>query len=151
MFSRNFTKCRLDFYADVTLEYVPSAKIIIIISDWIVNHHGPLTRYAKLPSAHALGMPGTFPRHRLQRKPLVSDPGMHHVTYVTHLPWCMSGSLARGGGENDPGIPGACTTRNFTYLVRGPWWCIQLVSFMPCDYQIRQTKRPIHLILSKFV
>ena len=45
-------------------------------------------------------------RHRLQRKSLVSDPGMHHGTCV--------------GGENVPGIRGACTTRNFTYLVRGP-------------------------------
>ena len=27
---------------------------------------------------------------------------------------------ARGGGENVPGIPGACTTRNFTYVVRDP-------------------------------
>ena len=61
-----------------------------------------------------------FPRHRLQRKPLVSDPGMHHGTCVTHVPWCMSGSLIRGGGENVPGIPGACATHNFTYLVRGP-------------------------------
>ena len=26
----------------------------------------------------------------------------------------MSGSLTRVGGENVPGIPGACTTRNFT-------------------------------------
>ena len=26
-----------------------------------------------------------FPRHRLRRKPLVSDPGMHHGTCVTHL------------------------------------------------------------------
>ena len=42
-----------------------------------------------------------FPRPRLQRKPLVSDP-------VTHVPWCMSGSLTRGGWENVPGIPGAC-------------------------------------------
>ena len=50
-----------------------------------------------------------FPRHKLQRKPLDSDPGMH--------PWCMTGSLTRGGGEN---IPGACATRNFAYLVRGP-------------------------------
>ena len=25
-----------------------------------------------------------FPRHRLQRKPLVSDPGMHHDTCVMH-------------------------------------------------------------------
>ena len=47
------------------------------------------------------------PHRRLQRKPLVSDPGMHHGTCVTHVPWCMSGSLTRGGGENVPGIPGA--------------------------------------------
>ena len=40
------------------------------------------------------------PRHRLQMKPLVSDPGMHHGRCVTHVPWCMSGSLAPGGGEN---------------------------------------------------
>ena len=45
---------------------------------------------------------------RFRRKPLVSDPGMHHGTCVTHVPWCMSGSLTCGGGENVPGIPGAC-------------------------------------------
>ena len=33
----------------------------------------------------------------------------------------MSGSLTHGGGENVPFIPGACATRNFAYLVRGPW------------------------------
>ena len=49
-----------------------------------------------------------FPRHRLQRKLLVSDPGMHHGTCVMHVPWCMSWSLTRGGRENVPGIPGAC-------------------------------------------
>ena len=49
-----------------------------------------------------------FPRRRFQRKPLVGDPGMHHGTCVTHVPWCMSGSLACGDGENVPGIPGAC-------------------------------------------
>ena len=53
-------------------------------------------------------------------KPLVSYPGMHHGTCVTHVPWCMSGSLTRGDGENVPGIPGACAIRNFAYLVRGP-------------------------------
>ena len=62
-----------------------------------------------------------FPHHRLQRKPSISDPGMYHVTCVTHVPWCMSGSLTRGGGENVPGISGAFATRNFTYLVRGPY------------------------------
>ena len=46
-----------------------------------------------------------FPRRRFQRKLLVSDPGMHHGTCVTHVPWCMSGSLTCGDGEN---VPGAC-------------------------------------------
>ena len=54
-----------------------------------------------------------FPRRRLQRKPLVSNPGMHHGTCVTHVPWCMSGSLSRGGGENVPGVPGACALTIF--------------------------------------
>ena len=38
-------------------------------------------------------------KHRLQRKPLVNDTGMHHDTCVTHVPWCMLRSLTRGGGE----------------------------------------------------
>ena len=75
-------------------------------------------------------------RHRLQRKLLISDPGMYHGTCVTHVPWCMSGSLTRGGGENVPGIPGACANRNFTYLARGPLckrpqWAPSLFS-VPC-------------------
>ena len=61
-----------------------------------------------------------FPRRRLQRKQLVSDPVMHHGSCVTHVPWCMSGSLTHGGGENVPGIPSACATHNFAYLARGP-------------------------------
>ena len=39
-----------------------------------------------------------FPCHRLRRKP-----------------------LTRGGGEYVPGIPGACATRNFAFLARGPY------------------------------
>ena len=46
--------------------------------------------------------------HWLQRKTLVSDPSMHHG---------MSGSLPHDGEEN---VPGACPTRKFTYLARGP-------------------------------
>ena len=46
-----------------------------------------------------------FPHHRLQMRPLVSDPGMHHDMCVTHVPWCMSGSLIRGGGETFPAYP----------------------------------------------
>ena len=46
-----------------------------------------------------------FPHQRPQRKPQVSDPGMHHGTCVTHAPWCMSGSPTRGGGEKFSAIP----------------------------------------------
>ena len=83
---------------------------------YIIVRHGPFTRYVKVRVAHAPGMPGTF-----SPKPIVSDPGMHHGMCVTHVPWCMSESLTRGGGENVPGIPGACATRNFTCLARGPF------------------------------
>ena len=49
-----------------------------------------------------------LPRGRFQRNPPVNDPGMHHGTCVTHVPWYMSGSLNRGGGEKVHGIPSAC-------------------------------------------
>ena len=48
---------------------------------------------------------------------------MHHGTCVTHVPWCMSGSLVPDGGENVPGIPGACAPAIFSYLARGPSPC----------------------------
>ena len=85
-----------------------------------VTSHGPLARYVNCGLRMRRECRERFPRHRFQRKPLVRDPGMHHDTCVSHVPWCMSGSLTRGGGENIPGIPGACATRNFTYLVRDP-------------------------------
>ena len=53
------------------------------------------------------------------RKQLFSDTGMHHGTCVTHAPWCMAGSLTCGGRQK---VPGACATRNFTCLARGPWY-----------------------------
>ena len=52
-----------------------------------------------------------FPATDFKEKPLVSDPCMHYGTFLTHVPWCMSVSLTRGGGKNVPGIRGACTTR----------------------------------------
>ena len=84
--------------------------------------NGSLTRYVKLRVAHAPGMPGAFsPSVDFQRKPPVSDPGKHHGTCVTHVPWCMSGPLTCGCRENVPGIPQRMRTRNFTYLARGPY------------------------------
>ena len=83
--------------------------------------HGPLSRYAKLPVAHALEMPGTFSCHRLQRKLLVSDPGMQHGTCIKHMPWCMSGSLTRGGGETFPAFPVHAQPAILLILVRDLW------------------------------
>ena len=64
---------------------------------------GPLSRYAKLRVANAPGIPGTF--SRLWLKPLVSDRRRHHGTRVTHVPWYLSGSLTRGGGETFSAFP----------------------------------------------
>ena len=66
----------------------------MIIYDMIrydMTWHGPLVRYTKLQVAHAPGMLGTF-----FPPPLISDPDMHHGTCVTHVPWCMPGSLTCG-------------------------------------------------------
>ena len=76
-----------------------------------------------------------FPRRRFQRKPLVSDPGMHHGTCVTHVPWCMSGSLTWGDGENVPGIPGACAP-----AILGIWQeanCIDIQTCLPITGSLR--------------
>ena len=62
-----------------------------------------------------------FPHHRLKRKPLVSGPGMHHDTCVTHVPCCMRRSLTHGSRENVSGIPDACAIHKFAYLAKGPW------------------------------
>ena len=58
-----------------------------MLHTWLTVH-GPLSRYAKLRVAHSLGMLGAF------SSPLrVTNPDMHHGTCVTHVLWCMPGSL----------------------------------------------------------
>ena len=109
------------FYFCIIFLHSRTNMCFLHASQWKRCEYGPLTRYVKLRVAHAPGTPGTFSAPRLQRAPLRSDPGMHDGTCVTHVPWCMSGSLIRGGVENVPGNAGTCATRNFTYLVRGPW------------------------------
>ena len=109
--------------------------------------NGPLARYGKLRLLMRRECRKLLSRHWLQSKPLVSDPGMHHGTCVTHVPWCMSGSLTHRGGENVPGISGACATRNFTYLVRGP--CPRLLPkclkscLLPVSSSSWEQKRPV--------
>ena len=57
----------------------------------VYGSHGLLNSYIELRVAHAPGVWGTF-----SPPPRVSDPDMHHGTCVTHVPWCMPGSLTSG-------------------------------------------------------
>ena len=66
-------------------------------------------------------MPGTFPP-----PPQVSDPDMHHGTWVTHMPLYLPGSLALKDGEN---------TR-FVYPVRGPSHSIFDLVTYPCPWYL---------------
>ena len=104
-------------------------QLISLIDSHLYNHSGtahaaslinismttlPIAAWAsyqirKIAGCACAGNAGNVsPRRRFQRKPQVSDPGMHHGTCVTHVPWCMSGSLTCGDGESVPSIPGAC-------------------------------------------
>ena len=71
--------------------YPPASNMMKLVGDNNRPCHRPLTRYVNLRVAHAPGMPGTF-----SPPPRVSDPDMHHGTCVTHVPWCMPGSLTSG-------------------------------------------------------
>ena len=92
------------------LAMIVKLKIIKIFPHLLcINQPWASYQKRKIAGCACAGNAGNvFPRRRFQRKPLVSDPGMHHGTCVTHVPWCMSGSLTCGDGENVPGIPGAC-------------------------------------------
>ena len=56
-----------------------------------------------------------FPRHRVLAIPTC-------ITTRAYRDHKLTVSVEVGGGENVPGIPGACTTRNFKYLLKkSPW------------------------------
>ena len=91
---------------------------------WLCNGHhgklnGPIARYVKLRVAHAPGILGTF-----FPPPRVCNPDMHHGTCVTHVPWCMPGSLtssclwSRWRGKRSR-HSWRMPTRNFTFMARG--------------------------------
>ena len=72
------------------------------------QHTAPWASYQirKIAGCACAGNTGyDFPRRRIQRKPLVSDPGIHHGTCVKHVPWCMSGMLTRVAGKTSPAFP----------------------------------------------
>ena len=73
--------------------------------------YGSLTRYEILWVALRREHRERFPRHWLQRNPLISDPGMHHGHIgIANPRW--RGKLSRHSRR--------IRTRNFTHLERGP-------------------------------
>ena len=73
-------------------------------------------------------MPGRFPHHRL-KKDTASQRSRHASRHVRHACTVMDVGIANPQWRgNVPGIPGACATRNFTYLVRGPYWDVTWAS-----------------------
>ena len=125
----NFWKHPSQVFPNFISRYIPN-----YFADWSIHFSEQSVNYSSwcqetnslcmglLPDTQTCGLRmrrecrERFPRHQFQRKPLVSDPGMHHGTCVTHVSWCMSGSLTSGGGHNVPSIPGACAARNFTLM-----------------------------------
>ena len=92
--------------------------VIVMMSPWVS------CQIRQIADAHALRMSGTF-----SPPPQLSNPDMYHGTCVTQRDAraVMHAGIANSrfplnsaAGGNVPGIPGACATRNFTYLVRGP-------------------------------
>ena len=89
-----------DWCAAVTFVHIKAQS-------WRLLQNKISIQYSNLPNCGLRMHRERFAYYRFQWKPRVNYPGIHHGTCVTHVPWCMSGSLTRGGGENVPGIPGA--------------------------------------------
>ena len=116
-------------------------------NSWNINH-GPLARYIKLPVAHAPGMPGTF-----SPPPRVSDPDMHHGTCVTHVPWCMPGSLtsvfflSRWWGKTFPAFPAHAQPANLLSgkrpMMKGSTYKRNIVVCQPLQF-LQQSGSPCH-------
>ena len=83
----------------------------------------PRTSYQirKIAGCACAGNAGNvFPRHRLQWKPLVSDPGMHHGVRDARAVMHVRIAYPRWRGKRSRHYR-RMRTRNFTYLARGPW------------------------------
>ena len=95
---------------------------------YYLSLHGPFARYVKLRVVHAPRMPGTF-----SPPPQVSDPDMHHGTCVTHVLWCMPGSLTSGSLRSQRREKRSWRMRNPQLYVSGKrpisqWNAINLVN-----------------------
>ena len=72
---------------------LPSVQGLSTTTQKANNYHSmPCASYQirKIADCACAGNAGNvFPGHGFQRKPLISDPGMQHDTFVKHVPWWM--------------------------------------------------------------
>ena len=78
--------------------------------------------FPKNPKIHVKPMKENTLKYKMKSFVPFEEYCTHHGMCMTHVPWCMPGSLISGflWRGNRPGIPGACATHIFTYLVRDP-------------------------------
>ena len=92
-----------------------------------------------------------FPSHRPQREPLVSDPVIHHGTWVTHVSWCMSESLSRIGLVRSPwlysvqGLPAVWYLLVDANAVRRSHYCLQYYLTIHIVFSIWKTVENVEL------
>ena len=79
------------------------------------------------PATDVKGNRWRVSRHVRDRS-LIRSPRASGQLAATRVPWCVHTGIAYG--ENLPDIPAACTTRNFRYLVRGPFTHIHQDEFI---------------------
>ena len=92
MWYRNYSNKMIDYVPNQVMgRYGTSDENIPVGAGQHVERQWASCQIRKIAGAHAPGMPGTF-----SPSPQVSDPDMHHGTCVTHVPWCMPGSLTSG-------------------------------------------------------
>ena len=83
------------FNANLSVTHLP----VVWMNNWTVISMGLLPDTYTCRLRMCRECQERYPRHWLQRKPLFIDPGMHHGTWVTHVPWCMSGSITAVAGK----------------------------------------------------
>ena len=98
---------------------------------WVSDAIWASYQIRKIAGAHA---PGKF-----SPPPRVNDPGMHHGTCVTHVPWCMPGSLtndflwSRRRGKTFPAFPAHAQTAILRIWqeahTEAHWWVITIHGF----------------------
>ena len=100
-------------------------------NEWGNTSNGPLVKYVKLRVRMRRECEPVFPA-------TAGKQSRHASRHVRHARAVMHAGIVNSrfplnsaSGENVPGIPGACATRNVTYPVRGPLILENMIYLIP--------------------